>query len=262
MDYCNLLAQCCAASGVSSSGIAKSCTSSLTNVYLSSTTYTESIEGLGFGTVYSPSTGQACIQALQQASGQSSCATADSFGAACQNVFACSNLTGTKAAGETCACDAECMVPAGGKAICYGGAIAADGGVQSTGTCVSLTAAAQGQGPCLVTIHENGTTTNRWTGAGNLPSQASLCRTTDGVWCNAMTQQCTALETTGQSCTQDWDCVADDYCPSSTGTCTVRVADGAACAGTSNVCSVSSYCASSSKTCKPKAMATSGICLW
>jgi hypothetical protein len=253
-DFCNLVGQCCSQSGVSSSA-AQGCESQVASVYLSSTTYTESIEGLGFGNVYNPIAGQACIQALEQASSQS-CLATYTDNPACANVFACSTLTGTKGAGDTCACNAECIAPSGGRAVCYGGAIASDGGVQSTGTCVQLTPGAAGQGPCLMTIHPTGSETNRWTGAGPLPAQADLCDTSSGVWCDAATQQCTALGSTGQSCTQDWDCVAADYCPTSaTGgarTCAARIADGASCAGAAQYCLATSYCDSTSQTCQPQ----------
>src|SRR5216684_3222134 len=51
-DYCNLLGQCCSQSGVAFRG-PEECVTQLTNVYLSSTQYTESIGGLGVGIVYS-----------------------------------------------------------------------------------------------------------------------------------------------------------------------------------------------------------------
>jgi hypothetical protein len=252
-DYCNLLGQCCSQSGVSFRG-PQECVTQLTNVYLSSTQYMESIGGLGEGIVYSPAAGQACIQALGHAGVESGCLAAYADNPSCANVFACSTLTGTKAAGDTCACDAECIAPSGGRVICYGSVIASDGGVRTTGTCVQLTPGTAGQGPCLVTVDPAGTGTNRWMGAGPVPPQAHLCDSSSGVWCNASTQQCAARGGTGQTCTQDRDCVAADYCPTGAGptsTCAPRIADGASCSGATQACQAASYCDSTSKLCQP-----------
>jgi hypothetical protein len=83
---------------------------------------------------------------------------------------------------------------------------------------------------------------------------AYLCNVADGVSCSSVTHQCTMLRTTGQSCGQDLDCVAGDYCkfaPAGSA-CTARIADGASCAGSpSSACLTASYCDQGSQTCKP-----------
>jgi hypothetical protein len=126
-----------------------------------------------------------------------------------------------------------------------------DGGTSTTATCIQTTVGASGDTPCLGTINGD-VTFDQWSGTTPPPDHAYTCNVADGLSCSATTAACTALATTGESCSGDADCVAADYCDYSTtggSQCAVRIDDGGACANMTG-CATTSYCDSTSQTCK------------
>jgi hypothetical protein len=238
-QYCDLISPCCSKAGLP--GNSQTC-QSVVGAFTTSATY-------------DASAGQACLQAMQQASMQSSfCATLGGNPPACNGVFMQSG-SGAKGPGQPCSLDQDCAAPAGGRATCYIHGTIVDGGTASSGSCVQLTSGTAGQGPCLGTV-DGSITEYSWNGPSAPPGQAFLCNIADGVSCSGTTQKCTALAGTGQPCTQDVDCVGADYCNyGSTGampTCAQRLALGASCAGVaSNACQSTAYCDPGGQTCKP-----------
>ncbi len=217
-QYCQILEPCCADAGLSTSG--SQCRSQIVGAAAS----------LGF----SPVAGHACLDAMLAASKSGSFCT-DFLGVTPQ----CEYLFGGQAVapGEPCTNDSECARAASGSALCF-----------TTGTCVQTQTGAAGQGPCVATAFRGATASVQW--SGQPPVTGYTCDVADGVSCNPVTHECTALAATGHPCQADWGCVTSDYCAS--GSCQPRVAVGAACGNASGECVDTAYCDFfSSWICKP-----------
>jgi hypothetical protein len=244
---CPLIEPCCAGAGLSTAGT--SCPALVTVL-------------AGEGT-YSPSAAATCVNALEQ-SGATLCSSFASgdgpFGSSCSGVFglgSTSTTTGTAQPGQTCSVNTDCA-PAtgmGGGAECF--SWSADGGL--THTCVQTTTTGMaGATPCVGTITYSGSGSSEL-GFGTTETtapftQAYICDTNDGVFCNPSTHACTPLGTVGSACSQDSDCVSTAYCAFGTGAasqCTQRIADGSSCQPTSDDCLTTSTCSPTTMLCTP-----------
>lgn len=234
-EFCQLLEPCCADAGLSANG-------TVCQAFVS--------EATSMGT-YNATAGQACISALQAASKSSTFCT--DFGG---NLPQCSDVFGPAGGGagpgKPCNTDSDCAKAPGGSAICYSVTNFVDGGTTSTSTCVQTQKGMAGQSPCVGTIQGN--TTYFALNSGMLPGMGYTCDVADGVYCDSTTQKCTALVATGQTCTGNQECVANDYCafggtPGTT--CQPRIAVGAMCTNSgSNPCVANASCDPTTGTCK------------
>lgn len=232
-EFCQLLEPCCADAGLSTSG-------TLCEAF---------VEAAANKGTYNPSAGQACISALQAASKSSTFCT--DFGG---NLPQCNDVLGGSGAagpGKPCTTSSDCAPAPGGSALCYSVTNFVDGGTNSTSTCVQTQTGKSGQSPCVGTVQ--GDTTYFSLTGGSPPDTGYTCNVADGVYCDSSTQTCTALGTTGQTCTGNQECVASDYCGfSSTGgqSCQPRTPVGSSCgSGGNNQCVAGSYCDPSSFVC-------------
>jgi hypothetical protein len=245
VSYCNTIVPCCVKAGLPGRG--QGC---------------QALFGaLEDPSTYNPAAGEMCLQAVQQLAMQPDfCTDMPAIDDVCDGVFmSAAQASGSGAPGALCMTDSDCAAPTGGGSTCWQQTMFVDGGTQSTATCIELTAGKSGQGPCLETLGTNESISS-WSGGTPPPDQAYLCKLADGVYCNSSTRMCTPLGTTGQPCEEDQDCVTGDYCsyPGTGGasTCATRIADGASCMSSSSIstgpCQTTSYCDSSSQTCKPQ----------
>ena len=236
-SYCGMIEPCCAAAGLGTTGV-------LCNAFAQSAASKGS---------YDPANGQACLDGMKAEQGSSTfCTTLGNDVPACAHVFSAAG--GSVAPGGACSQDGDCATGSGGKATCFETSTFGDGGTTTTKTCVQLTAGKAGDGPCIGTI-EPSFTVYSWNGQGPPPAQAFTCALADGVTCSDSTQTCAALANVGDPCSGSTDCVSTAYCAFGSGTsgstCAARLADGASCASASSGCQTTSYCDSSSQTCKP-----------
>jgi hypothetical protein len=227
-QYCSLLAECCASSGVVPSP--QPCESTLT------------------GESYDTTAGPACLAAMQgEQDAGTLCKTFGGDIPACAQAF---TATGSTPPGKTCFQDSDCEPGAGGSAICYSATLAdEEAGVTSTGTCIQLSQGPVGATPCIGDQNED-PSSYEWTGSGSLPKTAYVC---NGSTCGQLDQKCLALAADGQPCIQYSDCTPADYCAfnsSSDLVCTPRLADGDNCLETPTACPIGSTCNAAS-TCVP-----------
>ncbi|HEX3345196.1 MAG TPA: Dickkopf N-terminal cysteine-rich domain-containing protein, partial [Polyangiaceae bacterium] len=154
--------------------------------------------------------------------------------------------------GGACTQDSDCAKPPGGSATCFDDFSFADGGSTQTQTCIQTTPGMAGDGPCVGDVLTSGTE-YVWSGSGPPPASGVTCALADSLTCDQPTQKCKTLGATGQPCNGDSDCVPADYCAfaSSAEQCTVRIADGAPCSADLTGCLSTSYCDTSTTTCKP-----------
>ncbi len=237
-QYCAALEPCCADAGLSTTGT--SCHALITL--------------LAGATQYDAAKGAACIQTIQQASGQPGFCTTfggASASAACNGVFSgleggASASTGSTQPGQACTFSTDCAPAPGGGAECI-----STGG--ATSICVQTTDGKAGDSPCVATV--SGSTTSFTFSTGTVPSPAYVCNVADGVSCSQTTNACAPLAQVGQSCSSDLDCAQTAYCSFGAATsgpqCAPRLADGASCAASLSGCMATSACDVTTMTCKP-----------
>lgn len=234
-QYCALFEPCCAAAGLSTTGVhcqdlASSATAS---------------DG------YDAAAGQACLTAAQaeQAAG-TFCTTLGDDIPQCSQVFQASG--GTAQPGQPCQQDSDCARGAGGGATCFDQFSFVDGGTSQTETCIQTSPGQAGDGPCIGTKN-GGETIYSWSGQGSPPTQAVVCDVSAGTTCDGTTQKCVALVAVGQPCTSDGACVPSAYCAfaGTSAQCAARLPDGASCAQAPTGCQTTSTCDAATSTCKP-----------
>lgn len=234
-DFCNLIEPCCAQAGLSTSG-------SLCLAFAD--------EAAGTGN-YDAAAGQACISGMQAESGTPAlCMNLGNDIPACSQVY--SSKGGSTPPGGACTDDSDCAKPSGGSATCFDTFSFTDGGTSQTQTCLQTMVGSAGDGPCVGTVIGSETEYS-WGGTGAAPSVGYTCDNASGLTCDAATQKCAALATTGQACASDSDCVPADFCnfDAAMSVCAARFADGASCASDATGCVTTDYCDSTSVTCKP-----------
>jgi hypothetical protein len=242
-DYCSLVQPCCAAAGLSTAG-----------------TQCQALAGAAGATEsYNAANGQACITGMQAESGSATfCTTLGNDIPACNTAFTATS--GSKPGGAACTEDSDCAQAPGGGATCFDDFAFDDGGTTQTETCIQTMVGQAGDGPCVGTV-EASATQYTWSGSGAPPASGYTCDTASGLTCDGNTQKCVALAPVGQACQSDSDCVAGAYCGfgSSGSQCATRLADGASCVDSPTGCITTSYCDSTSSTCKPL-LATGAPC--
>jgi hypothetical protein len=241
--YCSALKPCCAQAGLT----------------MDTSLCAALVEAFSQGSTYDPTTGQACLAAVQQeSSAPTFCSMVDTGIPACSQVF--SSASGTVQGGQPCMQDSDCAKAPGGGAFCFGQFTAADGGSAETQTCVQTMTGKAGDGPCVGTVQGQGTLYS-WSAPTPLPAQGFLCANADGLTCDGTTQKCVALSGAGEVCSLDAECLPGDYCAFNTtaGQCAARLADGASCASAEDGCLTTSYCDGGTTTCKPQ-LATGSAC--
>ncbi|HEY3822148.1 MAG TPA: Dickkopf N-terminal cysteine-rich domain-containing protein [Polyangiaceae bacterium] len=242
-DFCNLIEPCCAQAGLGTTG-------TLCLAFAD--------EAAESGT-YDPAAGEACIAGMQAESGTPAlCTYLGNDVPACSQAFRANG--GSAPPGAACMQDSDCASAPGGGATCFTDFAFGDGGSNETQTCVQTMVGQAGQGPCIGIVEPSGTE-YEWSGTGSPPSSGYTCATASGLTCDQTTQKCLALATTGAACSSDQDCVAADYCSfgGQGSACAVRFADGASCSADAEGCLATSYCDSSTMTCKPL-LATGSSC--
>jgi hypothetical protein len=233
-QYCGLIQPCCADAGLA--GPQTLCTS-----------FAQAAASTN------PGSAQACLDGMQQAASSSAfCTTLGGDVQACNQLFGPATAGGTVAPGQPCTGEGQCAPAPGGGATCFSADVLVDGGTTQTQTCMQTTPGKAGDSPCVGVV-ESGVTVYSWSGSGAPPTQGYLCSLADGLTCSDATQQCTALANPGDPCTVTTDCVTTAYCVTSTtsGACTPRLADGAACDSAPEGCLTTSYCEPSTHTCTP-----------
>jgi hypothetical protein len=218
------------------------------------------VDGAASKGTYNASAGQACINALQAASkGATFCTDFGGNLPQCNDVFGAAG--GGAGPGQPCNQDSDCAKASGGSAICYSQTTFVDGGTTSTSTCIQTQKGTAGQSPCVGTVQGN--TTYFGLNGGTPPGMGYTCDVASGIYCDSNTQKCTALGTTGQTCSGNQECVASDYCGfgGTTGsTCQPRNPVGSMCMNNgTNPCVANAYCDTSSGTCKAQ-LATGSAC--
>jgi hypothetical protein len=234
-QFCDLIEPCCAQAGLSTSG-------TLCIAFASASA--------GAGT-FDAASAETCISGLQAESGTAAlCMNLGSDIPACSQVF--TTAGGTTPPGGTCTEDTDCAKASGGSATCFDQLTLVDGGSVQSETCIQTTPGAAGEGPCIGTLLSSGASYD-WGGTGAPPTMAYTCANASNLTCDVSTQKCVAIGDTGAMCSADPDCVDSDYCDFDTtpSVCAARFADGASCASDASACLVTSYCDSSSTTCKP-----------
>lgn len=199
-------------------------------------------KGLTVGSKYSTYNAQAagnCIDAIAQA--MAACKGLDSFNAAaCNQVY-----TGTRAAGQTCDNDLDCVTPPGGTSYCDN--FSGGGGGGGQGTCVVEPRGKKGDA-CDQTCTQGA---NSYScsgggggggtgGSGGSSGGTATCYTNDGLYCSD-NGVCATLIPIGQPCPSQDGCVSAAYCDS--GTCVARKAAGSPCTSYSDECKDGAYCA-------------------
>ncbi len=244
MSYCNLIQPCCANAGLPADGA--QC-QAFTSAFIPSVHYDSAA-------------GEACLAAIQS-SGDAVCSTLGLTLSACAEVI--TPVYGATPPGGPCTQSSDCAAApgAGGGALCYEQSMAVDGGVAQTQTCVQTLVGEPGQGPCIG--NENGLFTTTFSvgfATSAPPSQAYLCDEAAGVICGS-SQTCDAVSAVGGTCTTDANCVSSAYCAFAAdgSTCVARLADGSSCATATTACQSTSYCDSTSETCKPL-LADGAVC--
>jgi hypothetical protein len=222
-DFCGLIEPCCAADGLSTSGV--SCHAFITLL-------------AGQGT-YDATQGQACITAIQQESTSPTFCSSDIN----MSIPSCSAALGNQSGGgqvqpgQPCNASTDCAPPStpGGSAACLT-------------TCIQLETGNAGDTPCVGNMTATGTSYGL---SGTAPQLAYLCSIPNGSACDTTTNTCVPLKAVGQPCTSDEECVAGAYCPftAATSQCAARLADGQPCTA-NDMCQTTSFCDTTAGTCK------------
>jgi hypothetical protein len=242
-NFCNLIEPCCAQAGLGTTGTL--CVA-----------FADSASGQDN---YDPTAGQACISGMQAESGTPAlCANLGNDIPACSQVF--TSKGGSAPGGAPCMQDSDCAQAPGGGATCFSNFAFVDGGTTQTQTCIETMVGTAGDGPCVGIVGATGTEYT-WSGTGAPPASGYTCAVASGLSCDQTTQKCVALATVGQACQSDSDCVPSAYCAymNQTNVCATRLADGANCGPERTGCLTTSYCDSSTTTCKPL-LATGSAC--
>lgn len=157
----------------------------------------------------------------------------------------------------------DCIRQPGEVAACLGTRMQKPDGTVGPGKCVLLARGAPGSRPCLVTRNAAVPTVrpfdqDAWDlGVGddhNPPERGYYCDLKDGVTCDTKSVTCEPRSTTGQRCSQGFDCIAEDFCAEGNpSTCQPRLADGASCAAHAGdaPCKAGSFCEYESHRCRP-----------
>jgi len=213
-QYCDIYKPCCTAAGLPGDG--KACEALFASARSPKAKY-------------DATAGDACIAGLMQSAGQPGFCTGDVVPpSACAAAFG-----GT--AGGGCIQDSDCPASSAGDARCVSGFI---GGMQVR-KCQVQIRGASGSTPCVGSVRA-GVTLYAGTASGDIPEQAYLCTSDDGLRCDGTA--CVALTAAGGQCALYTDCVVDDFCDLTTGTCAARQAIGAACIGEALECQDGGYC--------------------
>jgi hypothetical protein len=233
-DYCNVVAKCCAASGLPAGG----------------TTCRALITATASRGTYDPNEGKKCLDALHAAESSADFCSKGlgDTDAACNNVL---QSHGSKQPGEACMQTSDCAPSSDGKVTCFTQYVMADGGSSEVRTCVVQLRGKAGDMPCI------GTALNLGGGASAyvysypssmaVPARGALCYHDDNLYCDAKTQACAALGMTGATCSTSSDCIDADYCNSQM--CMARLADGMPCPQGSQQCQATSSCDANTKQC-------------
>jgi hypothetical protein len=175
---------------------------------------------------YDPSAGEACLAAVRQRQPNPDfCAgrerptgvELDTSWAAvpeCAAVFVPAGLTPP---GGACASDSDCAAGPNGVAFCF-----------TTGTCVQTSRSPGDR--CFGDFQRDVLSRALAVYDGATPN-VFLCDNDRQLRCDATTRTCVAIQAraVGAACSDNLDCGAANYCPSTTHTCAARLALGAAC---------------------------------
>jgi hypothetical protein len=142
---------------------------------------------------------------------------------------------GNKKPGEDCFADSDCAPSSQGTVACA--SAYADGNFIDK--CQVQIAGRAGDTPCLGT-REGGMSVTVGQ-ASEVPTQAIVCDTSDGVICERET--CKALAAVGESCSSSFECVRTAFCDSSQGKCATKVTLGDSCLGKDDDECEGGYCA-------------------
>lgn len=229
-DFCAAVMPCCATNGMNAS--AAGCQQAIAKA----------------GWSRDPQLRSACLDELRQLAAGPACVpdVAD-LADPCVRVF--DEPSGPRAPGETCASAADCAGSPGTVTLCFG-------------TCVSYTAGADGDYPCLGNEFPSGiiNAIPMKNGSNTPESHGFLCQQRAGLTCDTSDNRCKSMGPNGSACTGPApcdpnvcgatvciplagpgaactaDCSGDNYCDTGAGFCKPRLAAGAACSD-SNQCS-------------------------
>lgn len=237
-DYCSMLSTCCESWGAKNDGGA---------------TCKMFIGYLFAGATYDAAQGEACLQYMRTAQSKGElCTVATSASSTepnpCQEVTETTPTTGTTQPGGTCDFSGDCAAPAGKTASCasYYSTEGAAGSGSFVRYCQVVAAGKDGDGPCSMTVTEDGT--NWHNSSTDKVLETISCAKADGLYCDKTSQKCTAVAADGADCDLSESCASASFC-SSSNKCTPDLAIGSACEQFYSNCVDGAYCDETSGLC-------------
>ncbi len=238
-EYCSMVSTCCESWGAKNDGGA---TCKMFIAYMS------------MGATYDAARGDACLEYMRSAQSEGKlCTVATSASTAdpnpCQEVIETAPSTGTTQPGGTCDFSDDCAAPAGKTASCasYYSSDGDAGSGSFVRYCQVVTPGKEGDGPCSMTVTENGSTWSSSMG-GDKVLETISCAKADGLYCDQTSQKCTAVSADGADCKISEACTTASFC-SSSGKCTPDIAIGSACEEFYSDCVEGAYCDEASGEC-------------